>query len=117
MCPVCPNRQAKIELTRRIWVVNVQCRLANLITAAIVGVFLPDISAYAAGTASAAGVPGEHDQHLCMLADHFRVRFVMVRGCGEHTKPTAVTDVTSAEGTGTEVPGHRAAADRLSGIE
>jgi hypothetical protein len=95
--------------------------------AAIAGAFLPDISTYVADMASAAGVPEEHDQHLCMLPDHFRARFVLLRGCGEHTKQTGVTDVTSAEDTGAgdtgaedtgagdtgvEVPGHRVAAER-----
>jgi hypothetical protein len=85
--------------------------------AAIAGAFLPDTSTYVADMASAAGVPGEHDQHLCMLPDHFRALFVLIRGCGEHTKQTGVTDVTSAEDTrvvdtGVEVPGHRVAAER-----
>jgi hypothetical protein len=93
----------------RVSVVIAQCRLTNLIMASIVNAFLPDISTYVVTIASAAGVPGEHDQHLCMLPDHFRARLVLIRGCGEHTKPTGVANVTSAEGAGAETPGHRAA--------
>jgi hypothetical protein len=93
-----------------------QCRLANLIMVAIVGALLPDISTCVVDTALTADVPGEHDQHLCMLPDHFHARLVPVRGCGEHTKPAGVTDVTSAECAGAEVSGHRVATGRAKAV-
>jgi hypothetical protein len=71
--------------------------LSNLFMAAIACVRLPDIFSYAADAASVAGMPGKHDQHLCMLpASPYRDE-PGGKVVGTHTKPAGVTGVINEQ--------------------